>query len=224
MKRNHTPKKPWRFPAAAGALCAALTAGAVWFDLTRNGGRLVYPMHSYVFRPSDIPMIAALVLDALYGIYLLFLLLRGIAAQKERTVRTGRTRRVNPKFGLLGFLGFLGFAGFWTYGALGDLSGFVFFAFFGFFGFFFEGKMSNTLMDERFRENAVKAELKALRTGFAIIFFLLILAGQADRFNTGLIAPVLIAGIALAVALTMFLSEYLLYRYDHEGAAELEEE
>lgn len=51
-----------------------------------------------------------------------------------------RTRRLNPKLGLLGFFGFLGFiGGAWTR-----------FVFFGFFGFFYEGKMSNTLMDERF--------------------------------------------------------------------------
>lgn len=132
-------------------------------------------------------------------------------------MKTNRTRRLSPKFGLLGFLGAFGFVGFWSYRTLGDLSPFVFFAFFGFFGFFFEGKMSNTLMDERFQENAARAELQALRTGFAIIFLLLILMGQAGRFRAELVAPLLIAGIALAAALTMFLSEYLLYRYDHDG-------
>ena len=43
------------------------------------------------------------------------------------------------------------------------------------------------------------------------------------RFRAELIVPVLIAGIALTVALTLFLSEYLLYRYDHDDAAALEE-
>ena len=62
--------------------------------------------------------------------------------------KISRKHRLSPKLGFLGFCGFLGFAGFWTYGALGDLSGFIFFAFFGFFGFFFEGKMSNTLMQQ----------------------------------------------------------------------------
>lgn len=200
--------------------CAVLTSAAAWYDLTYNGGRLVYPMDSYAFQPADIPMLLALVLDLLYVLYLLFLLVRGITAQKKQVLESGRTRRLSPKFGLLGFLGFLGFAGFWGYEALGDLSGFAFFAFFGFFGFFFEGKMSNTLMDERFRENAVKAELKAYRTGFVMIFFLLILIGQAGRFQAELIAPVLMIGIALAVAVTMFLSEYLLYRYDHDEALE----
>ncbi|MBD5169503.1 MAG: DUF3796 domain-containing protein [Oscillibacter sp.] len=169
-------------------------------------------------------MLLALVLDVLFVLYLVLLLIRRGMAQKRQVQETGRTRRLSPKFGFLGFLGFLGFVGFWGYGALGDLSGFAFFAFFGFFGFFFEGKMSNTLMDERFKENAVKAELKAYRAGFVIIFLLLILMGQAGRFQAGLVAPVLVIGIALAVALTMFLSEYLLYCYDHDDAMELEEE
>ncbi len=214
----------WLKRAAGGAACAALTGAAVWYDLTYNGGRLVYPMHSYAFRTTDIPMLAAVALDVLYVLYLAYLIVRWSRAQKEHVIKTGRTRRLSPKLGFLGFCGFLGFAGFWIYGALGDLSGFIFFAFFGFFGFFFEGKMSNTLMDERFKENAAKAEQKAMRTGFGIIFVLLLFAGQAGRLTVELVAPILVAGIALAVALTLFLSEYLLYRYDHDDAAALEEE
>ena len=171
---NNTSKHPhWLTLVAGGAVCAVLTGAAVWYDLTYNGGKLVYPMHSYAFEPTDIPMLLAIALDVLYVLYLAFLLVRGIRAQKDHVVKTGRTRRLSPKLGFLGFCGFLGFAGFWTYGALGDLSGFIFFAFFGFFGFFFEGKMSNTLMDERYRENVVRAELKAHRVGFSIIILLL---------------------------------------------------
>ena len=214
----------WAALTLGGAACAALTAAAAWYDLTYNGGKLVYPIHSYAFAPTDIPMLLAVGLDVLYALYLAFLLVRGIRAQKERVAETGRTRRLSPKLGFLGFCGFLGFAGFWTYGAMGDLTGFMFFAFFGFFGFFFEGKMSNTLMDEQYKENAVRAELKALRIGFGIIFFLLLFAGQARRLTAELVAPILIAGIALTVALTIFLSEYLLYRYDHDDAAAMEED
>lgn len=221
-KKNASGYPRWLLPVVGGVGCAVLTGVAVWFDLTHNGGRLVYPMDSYAFQGSDMPMLLAMAVDGAYVLYLVFLLVRWGAAQKRQVRETGRTRRLSPKFGFLGFLGFLGFAGFWGYGALGDLSGFVFFAFFGFFGFFFEGKMSNTLMDERFKENAVKADLKAYRAGFIIIFLLLILMGQAGRFKAELVAPVLIIGIALAVALTMFLSEYLLYRYDHDDAMELE--
>ena len=225
MKHNQTSNHPrGLLLALGGVLCAALTGAAVWYDLTYNGGKLVYPIHSYAFAPADIPMLLAIALDVLYVLYLAFLLVRGIRVQKEHVAKTGRTRRLSPKLGFLGFCGFLGFAGFWTYGALGDLSGFIFFAFFGFFGFFFEGKMSNTLMDERYKENAARAERKALRIGFGIIFFLLIFAGQAGRLTAELVAPILIAGIALAVALTIFLSEYLLYRYDYDDAAAMEED
>ena len=223
MKKK-SARSRWMLPVLGGVSCAGLTALAVWDALAHHGGRLVYPMDSYVFQGSDIPMLLALVLDVLFVLYLVLLLIRRGIEQKRRVQESGRTRRLSPKFGFLGFLGFLGFVGFWGYGALGDLSGFVFFAFFGFFGFFFEGKMSNTLMDERFKENAVRAELKAYRAGFVIIFLLLILMGQAGRFQAGLVAPVLVIGIALAVALTMFLSEYLLYCYDHDDAMELEEE
>lgn len=40
----------WLKRAAGGAACAALTGAAVWYDLTYNGGRLVYPMH---LMPSE---------------------------------------------------------------------------------------------------------------------------------------------------------------------------
>lgn len=211
----------WLVPLAG---CIAASGAAAWFDLTYNGGRLVYPMDSYAFQTTDIPMLAALVLDFAFVLYLLVLLVQGSIAQKKQIQKSGRTRRINPKFGLLGFLGFAGFAGFWSYGAFGDATPFVFFAFFGFFGFFFEGKMSNTLMDERFKENAVRAELNAYRAGFAFVFLLLIVSGQSGRFSAEVVAPLMIGGVALAVALTMFLGEYLLYRYDHDGAMELDAE
>lgn len=224
QKKSVSRNPRWLPPVLGGAACAALTGAAVWYDLTYNGGRLVYPMDSYAFRTTDIPMLAALVLDAAYVLCLFALLIGGILAQRRQAADTNRTRKLSPKLGLLGILGLFGFAGFWSYGALGDLTPFAFFAFFGFFGFFFEGKMSNTLMDERFKENAAKAELKAYRVGFVIIFLLLIVSAHAARSRAGLLAPVLVVGIALAVALTLFLSEYLLYRYDHDDALDPGEE
>ena len=223
-KSSNSKRPRWLLPVLGGAACIPLTAAAVWYDLTYNSGKLVYPMNSYEFQPTDIPMLLALALDVLYVLYLFVLLLGGVLAQRRRTKTTNRTRRLNPKLGLLGFLGFFGLAGFWSYSALGNMTPFAFFAFFGFFGFFFEGKMSNILMDERFKENAVRAELKAYRVGFTAIFLLLVLAGWSSRSRAEIIAPVLMAGIALATALTMFLSEYLLYRYDHDDAAAMEEE
>lgn len=223
-KSSNSKHPRWLLPVLGGAACIPLTAAAVWYDLTYNSGKLVYPMNSYEFQPTDIPMLLALALDVLYVLYLFVLLLGGVLAQRRRTKTTNRTRRLNPKLGLLGFLGFFGLAGFWSYSALGNMTPFAFFAFFGFFGFFFEGKMSNILMDERFKENAVRAELKAYRVGFTAIFLLLVLAGWTSRSRVEIIAPVLMAGIALAAALTMFLSEYLLYRYDHDDASLEDEE
>ena len=110
MKKNTGAKHPrWLLPALGGA-CVLLTGAAAWYDLTYNGGKLVYPMHSYAFETTDIPMLLAVALDVLYVLYLAFLLIRGIRAQEERTIKTNRTRRLNPKLGFLGFLVFLGFA------------------------------------------------------------------------------------------------------------------
>ena len=221
-KNNTNVRSRWLIPALLGVLCAALTALAVWDALAHHGGRLVYPMDSYVFQPADIPMLLSIGLDVLYVLYLVALLIGGILAQRKRAASTNRTRRLNPKLGLLGFLGFLGFAGFWSLPAFGNYTPFCFFLFFGFFGFFYEGKMSNTLMDERYRENALRAERAAYKTGLNIIFLLLLIAGQG-RVPAERMAAALLIGISLTLGLTLFLGEYLLYRYDHADAAGLED-
>ena len=69
-----------------------------------------------------------------------------------------QSRTINPKMGHFGFLGFLGFIGFLLEGIVAPFP-FFFFAFFSFFGFYYEGKMSNTLIDERFKINAYRAEV-----------------------------------------------------------------
>ena len=93
---------------------------------------------------------------------------------------------------------------------------FVFFVFFGFFGFYYEGKMSQTLMDERFRENAARANLRASNIAFTLLFIALIAVGQGHLLSNpaySLIA--LLIALSLVLALRLFLGEYLLYRYDH---------
>ena len=160
------------------AACVLLTLLAVWDALAHHGGRLVYPMESYSFQASDIPMLLAITLDA---VCILYWFIWAIAAQRKRTTCTNRTRKLNPKLGILGLLGFLGFLGFWTWPAYRMYTPFCFFVFFGFFGFFFEGKMSDTLMDERYRENAAHAQTDACRIGLSAIFFLMVLvAGPAE--------------------------------------------
>ena len=134
-------------------------------------------------------------------------------------------KAINPKLGCFGVLGFLGFAGFWTYSVDGTVFPFAFFLFFGFFGFYYEGKMSGTFMDERFRENIARAKLKAYKITFGVMLLALIILCQGKLF--GNLEYTLIASIitlSLALALGIFLSEYLLYRYDHDDQAEESEE
>ena len=102
---------------------------------------------------------------------------------------------------------------------------FVFFLFFGFFGFFYEGKMSNTLIDERYKENKMKAQSVANKTSLSIIFLAILILGQGklmDNLEYTLIALVIV--IALSIALEIFLSEYLLYHYDNDEQFDESEE
>lgn len=196
-----------------------LLAAASWYSVAFNDRRLVDPMDfsEYVFRPQDLPMIIATALFVLYVLYLGVLLVRAIIANKQSAARSKTTRRLNPKLGLLGFAGFLGFVGFWSYSAFRDVSPFLFFGFFGFFGFFYEGRMSNTFMDERYEENRVRAELTAHRVALSVTFLSLILLNLNTGALLGSLEYTLIALIiliSLAIALDLFLSEYLLYRYD----------
>ena len=133
----------------------------------------------------------------------------------HRKGRKDITRKINSKLGFLGLLGFMGFFGIWTYTVQGAVFPFVFFGFFGFFGFFFEGKMANTLMDERYMENHTKAQLQAYRIGFSITVITLIASTWDWLFQTN-DAKLLFITITLSFtfALTGVLAEYLLYRYD----------
>ena len=195
---------------AAGAACAALLAAACAYALVFQEGRLVYPtdFSAYTFQAGDLPMWIALGALWLYVLLLAALLLRGIRRRQPQTF----TRTLSPRLGLLGFLGFAGLLGFWTY-PMGQIFPFAFFAFFGFFGFFFEGKLSHTRMDERFRENAEKAQLKAYRIGIFLLFLLMVLAGQGRA--AALTGAVLMAGLGLILGAVLFLSEFFLYQLDH---------
>ena len=85
--------------------------------------------------------------------------------------------------------------------------------------------MSGTFMDERFHENAAQASLKASNITLSIIFLALILLCQGKLFGNleyTLIAFIII--LSAAFALKIFLSEYLLYRYDHDDQADESED
>jgi hypothetical protein len=152
-------------------------------------------------------------------------LIKGIIKNNKSQFSNQYTRKINPKLGYLGFLGLIGFLGFWSYGIDKTIFPFIFFMFFGFFGFFYEGKMSGTLMDEMYKENKLKASAKANKISLGIIFLSLIILGQGRimvNLDFTLIAFVIV--VALAIALEIFLNQYLLYRYDHSEQAEESEE
>lgn len=222
MKTNKT--KLW---IGCGIFCVLSVLIASWYAVTFNDSRLVVPMdfENYVFDIRDLPMIVSVSLTCIYLVTLFVMFFIHAGKEQRQVEKTGITRKINPRLGGLGVLGFLGFAGFWTYPVDGAIFPFAFFLFFGFFGFFYEGKMSGTFMDERFRENIACAKLKAYRISFGVMFAALLILCQGKLF--GSLEYTLIAAIitlSLALALGLFLSEYLLYRYDHDDQAEEGEE
>lgn len=222
MKKTNTKRLVW-----LGILCTLLVAASSWYTITFNDSRFIVPMElsEYVFRVQDLPMIVSGILLILYFLYLFIWMVGAITANKRKETTEQSTRAVNPKLGFLGFLGFAGFLGFWTYSIDKTIFPFVFFMFFGFFGFFYEGKMSHTFMDERYKENKMKAHMTANKTALAIIFLATLILGQGKLMGNleyTLIAIIIV--IALSVALEVFLSEYLLFRYDHDELFEESEE
>ena len=210
-----------------GIVCVFSVLLSLWYAITFNDSRLVVPMDfkNYVFEIRDLLMIVSVSLTCVYLVALFVMLFVHAGKKQRQAEETGITRKINPKLGCLGVLGFLGFAGFWTYSVDGTVFPFAFFLFFGFFGFYYEGKMSGTFMDERFRENIACAKLKAYKITFGVMLIALIILCQGKLF--GNLEYTLIASIitlSLALALGIFLSEYLLYRYDHDDQAEESEE
>ena len=218
MKKNSV--RVW---VGCGIFCIAAVLLSVWYAVTFNDSRLVVPMdfESYAFTPRDLPMIVSILLACVYVLALFIRLFISIGKKRRDPAASNTTRRLNPKLGLLGLLGFLGFAGFWTYSITGDVSPFVFLLFFGFFGFFYEGKMSGTFMDERFRENAARAQLTSYKITFKITLIVLIILCRGKLFGSmeyTLMAVIIV--LSLTLALGIFLQEYLLYRYDHDDHME----
>ena len=198
-----------------GLGCATLLIAAVIYSLLYNEGRWVKEtdMSTYVFTPKDIPMLAVGVLIVAYAVYILVLCIRNAFSKKYPDKKYSRT--ISPLWGFCGIFGFLGFGGFWTYDKYGEIFPFVFFLFFGFFGFFFEGKLSHTLEDELFQENKRKAQLKAYKTGFSLLFIVIWLMGLGMfSRNVEWCAIFMLISVSLIYALVLFLSNYFLYRYE----------
>lgn len=112
--------------------------------------------------------------------------------------------------------GRLGFLGISTFRLNRDLTPFCFFVFFGFFGFFFEGKLSNTLMDERFQEHARRTRADTYKAGFVLLWIVIFLVGHGPLFGSlEYTAAILTSVVSFSLGLVVFLNEYLLYRYNH---------
>lgn len=220
-------KKRTKLTICLGVICALLAAISSCYTIAFNNSRFIVPMDlsEYVFRVQDLPMIISGVLLVLYIVYLVMLLLKSITTNRRRELTSQSTRTINPKLGFLGLFGFAGFLGFWTYSIDKTIFPFVFFLFFGFFGFYYEGKMSNTFIDERYKENKMKAQSVASKTSMSIIFLAILILGQErliSNLEYTLIALVIV--VALSIALEIFLSEYLLYHYDSEEQFDESEE
>ena len=198
-----------------GVGCALLLIVGTIYSLLYNDGRWVknMDMSEYVFSYKDIPMLVIGALIALYAIYIVIICFKNVFSKNSREKRYSRT--ISPYWGFCGMFGFLGFGGFWTYYKFGEIFPFAFFIFFGFFSFFFEGKLSHILEDELFQENKRKAQLEAYKIGFKLLFVViwLMAIGMFSR-NVEWCAIFMLISVSLIYALVLFLSNYLLYRYE----------
>ena len=181
-----------------GVGCALLLIVGTIYSLLYNNGRWVknMDMSEYV-----------------YAIYIVIICFKNVFSKNSREKRYSRT--ISPYWGFCGMFGFLGFGGFWTYYKFGEIFPFAFFIFFGFFSFFFEGKLSHILEDELFQENKRKAQLEAYKIGFKLLFVViwLMAIGMFSR-NVEWCAIFMLISVSLIYALVLFLSNYLLYRYE----------
>lgn len=215
------PKKTMRRLIVGGIAVIALLLLGVAYSLAFNDGRWVHNMDlsTYTFQPKDLSLLVPGALLFIYVIYFLIAIWRHVVRLMFRPEPSedGRkySRTVSPRFGWLGFCGFLGFGGFWSYAEFGQIFPFIFFVFFGFFGLFYEGKLSHTLEDELFQENRRRAELKAYRIGFSLLFVVIWLMGMGFLGrNVEWCAVFMLASMSFIYGLVLFLCNYLLYRYE----------
>lgn len=199
-----------------GIISSVFLAASILYSLLYDHGNLVYPtdFSTYHFTVKNIPILASTLLFIAYVFYLVFYLIK---IKMNTPVDHHHTKKVSPYLGFLGLFGFFGFFGFSSYQEHHLIYPFIFFVFFGFFGFFYEGKLSNTLKDELFLENERKADIKAYRTGFSLLFLVLWLVGMGLLSKqVEWCAIFMVIAISLIYALTLFLSKYFLYRFEKE--------
>ena len=197
-----------------------LEFASVAYDGFFNHSRIIHPIDaSYQFQVSDLPLILTTIILAAYVVFLVFNMVFAFMDKEKRRGKTSTfiTRKINAKLGWLGFFGFTGFLGIPVFILQNQVWPFFFFVFFGFFGLFYEAKLSNTLMDERFLEERKRAQLTSYKTGFGLLWLIAwFMALAGGHFNTDLVAIIFSASSSLIIALVMFLKHYLLYKYDTE--------
>lgn len=201
----------------AGIFCALVLGAASIHSVLYNDSRLIKPtvISEYVFQIKDVPMWIALILTIAYVLHLVGTIFSVI--WQNKALEKKWTRKIHPMLGLLGFAGFFGFFGFWTYSEWGIIYPFFAFIFFGFFGFFFEGKLSDTLKDELYEENEKKAELKAYKIGFLLLFLAIwVIARGMLSWNLEWCAIFMLSSMSLIYGIVLFLSKYFLYRFETE--------
>lgn len=183
------------------------------YSVLFNDSRLVVPTDFSTFQLTvkDIPMLLSINCLCLTILYTIFRAYK--EAKEKQKLSQLKTRKLNPKLGFLGFLGFLGLYGFYPSDLNESSSYFIYFMFFGFFGFYYEGKLSDTLVDEMFQENRKKAALKAYDICFKITFIMLLISPHVYSKYLG---TFLLISLSLIVAVTMFLREYLTYYYERK--------
>ncbi len=197
-----------------------LIAG-ITHSLLYNEGRWIVEMdlENLYFSVKDIPMLAVGVLTILWGIYVVMVAFKIIfnVLFPQDSSNPSYTKKIPSFMGIFGICGFLGFLGFWTYSEYGVVSPFLFFALFGLFGLFFEGKLSHTLKDELFQQNKVRADLKAYKTGFILLVFVVLFSRwHVLALNAEWCAIFLLISVSLIVAIILFQKSYLLYHYEKE--------
>lgn len=208
-------KKKMKNLILGGSIIILMLFASVGYSVLFNDSRLVEPtnLSTYSFIIQDTPMLVSGLLLFGYVIYLVIEITKVLF--KQKTIDTNHTRIISSKLGYLGFFGFLGFLGFWTFSIDKTIFPFFFFVFFGFSSFFYEGKLSNVLKDELFKENETKATIQSYKTGFTLMFIMIWLIGMGlFKRNTEWAAIFMIITVSCIYALILFLSKYLLYKYE----------
>ena len=198
-----------------GVGCALLLIVGTIYSLLYNDGRWVknMDMSEYVFSYKDIPMLVIGALIALYAIYIVIICFKNVFSKNSREKRYSRT--ISPYWGFCGMFGFLGFGGFWTYYKFGEIFPFAFSYFLVFSVFSLKVNFLISQKMSFFKKINVRHNQKPTRQ---VLNYYLQLSGLWQQVcfprNVEWCAIFMLISVSLIYALVLFLSNYLLYRYE----------